>query len=125
PYRPSVAIVLPSAPHGTFDLPRGVPSCQFLPLVIGSPASREGEFDLGLSVGEVKRQWYERQPALCRRPGKPVNLLAMQQQLPDPARLMVRPRALRVLGNVNAMQPYLTISNQSIPISEACSTLPE
>src|SRR5205814_330787 len=95
--------------HGAADLAVGVAAGQVLALVVGALPARQGQFDLHLARAEVESQRDERQAALARLAEEPVDLVAVQQQLAHPTRLVVGPRAVDVLRDVHAVQEDLAV----------------
>src|SRR4051795_2683662 len=105
-------------PCGTFDLASRVAGGQRLPLVVGPLAARQGDLDLRLAVLEVQRQRHKREPTLLRLADQLRDLLAVQQELARPPRLVVGPRPLVVLRDVRVLQPHLAVLDVRIGIDE-------
>src|SRR5258708_12622418 len=115
---------LPSPPQGTIDLPGSVPSRQVMTLIVGPLAAGQSQLDLGLPVFEVQRQRDQGQAALGGRRSQLGELPAVHKQLTGPARLMVGPGALGVLGDVHVVQPHLMVADLAEPVGERGSSRP-
>ena len=94
-------------------------------LVVGPLAAGQAQFDLRLPVFEIQRQRDQRQASLGGRASEPVNLFAMHQQLTCTARLMVGPRAQRVLRNVDVVQPRFAVGDLGKPIDKGRAPGPQ
>src|SRR5690606_33636069 len=103
-----VNLHLLAAAHRAPCLEVVLPLAQRLTLVPLTLASREGDLDLGPPVEEVQRERHDRQALLAHARVQARDLLAVQQELALASRGVVGPRALRVLGDVHALEPRLT-----------------
>src|ERR1022692_2683450 len=116
--RPCPASLLPPPPEGTLHLPGGVPLGQIMTLVVSPLTLGHGQLDLDLAVLKVQLQRHQCQATLRCLTGKPVDFLAVQQQLARAPGLVVCPCPLRVLGDVHAMEPQLTVGELAEPVGE-------
>src|SRR3954447_22456987 len=112
--------------HGAVGLAAVLTLTQGLPLVVVLLAARDADLDLDPAVLEVQRERDDRQPLLARHRRDLLDLVAVQQQLAPPARLVVRPGALGVLGDVALLQPHLArVGHRRERVSERRAARPE
>src|SRR5690348_9046112 len=111
--------------HLAGDLPLGIPFGQVLPLVVGPLAAGQCQLDLHVAAGEVELQRHQGQPALLRPLLQPLDLGLVQQQLSLPPGRVVGPGALRVLGDVHALQPDLALVDRRVPVHQRGAALPQ
>src|SRR5262245_13915833 len=74
----------PGRLHGPVDLPAALGELEILPLVAVLLAPGEAELDLGAAVLEVELRRHERETALPDLAGEPVDLAAVEEELPRP-----------------------------------------
>src|SRR4051794_36878043 len=100
------------------DLAAGVPLGEVGALVVGllAPRGREGGLDLAVLEVQVERD--EGQPALLGLADQLVDLGAVHEHLALAAGGVVGPRALRVLGDVDVLQPHLAAVDAGEPVDE-------
>ena len=89
-------------------------------------AFAQGNHALGhRPIGKVNPQRDERQPPLLGPHCEPMQLPAMQQQLPHPLGRMIPKRRLPILVNLAIDQPQLPILEPRISLLDAASTVPQ
>src|SRR5262249_8282292 len=81
-------------------------------------ASGERELDLDAAVLEVEACPDERQAFLAHLPVQPVDLPAVEEELPGTRRIVVRPVALVVHRDLGAVQPRLAVANVRVGLPE-------
>src|SRR5581483_8293610 len=105
--RPLVALARRSAARlqRALDLALRVAVDERAPLVPHVLAARERELDLDAPVLEVEARRHERQALLAHLAVEAVDLLAVQEQLPRPGRLVVRAVPLVVGRDLRVQEP--------------------
>src|ERR1039457_217761 len=96
---------------------------QVLALVVGPLTAGETEFHLDVPIPEVQRKRDQGQTLLGDLAGQAVNLLAMQQELPDPPGRVVGPGAPDVLRDVHVVQPHLVAGDLREPVRQRRTAL--
>ena len=82
-------------------------------------AAREPQLQLGPALGvEVQPERHDRQALRLRPPEQLVDLRAVQQQLPDPLRLVVEAVRLLERGDVGADEPGLVALDPGIGVRQ-------
>src|SRR5919199_512126 len=87
-------------------------------LVVGLLAAGHADLRLGPVVLEVDAQGHQRIAGALGDPGQMGDLLAMQQQLAPPCRIMVEVAALAVRGDVRVPQPGFAAFNTRIGLAQ-------
>src|SRR6478752_9931682 len=105
-------------PESLLDLAAGIPLREVVPLVVGLLALRQREGGLDLAVLEVQVERDEREPALLDLADQLVDLGPVHEHLALAPRGVVGPGALRVLGDVDVLQPHLPVVDRGEPVDE-------
>src|SRR5205814_2520777 len=95
--------------HRAVGLAAVLPLAQGLALVVGLLAARDTDLDLDPAVLEVHGQRNDGHALLAGLGPDLLDLIAVQQELALAPRLVVRPRALGVLGDVRPLEPDLAV----------------
>src|SRR5690606_22691691 len=91
---------------------------QGLPLVELLLASHQRDLDLGPPLEEVQLERHDRAALLPGLAAELDDLVLVQQELALAARAVIRPRTLRVLGDVHVVQPGLTAGDLDPSLDE-------
>src|SRR6478672_5999160 len=110
------------APGVPLDLAIGIPLGDGLALVVLPLAPGQAQFDLDPAFLEVQGQWNQRDALLPQLARQPADLHPVQQELAGPARRVVGPGALGVLGDVHAPQPDLVVADGRVPVDQGGPT---
>src|SRR5690625_3076962 len=104
--------------HRTLGLTLVLLLAQGVPLVVLLLAAGEGDEDLGTPPDEVQLQRDDRVTLLPALAGELVDLGPVEEELALAAHRVVRPGALAVLGDVDALQPRLAAVDLHPPVDE-------
>src|SRR3954452_6659183 len=110
PHQSSSVHALAAPPHRTSYLALRVPRGEVLALVVVLLTLGQGELDLGVPVVEVDRERHQGETVLAQPALHLADLVTLEQQLAHPARLVVGPGALGVLGDVHAVQEDFAVA---------------
>src|SRR5262245_188212 len=102
-----------------------LPLGEGLPLVVLSLASRERYLDLGFAVLEIERERHQREATLFGFADQSLDFQPVQQELARATRLVIRPGALGVLGDVHAHQPRLAVLDDGIAVDKGSAAGPQ
>src|SRR5579884_1681664 len=105
---------LPPGSELTLHLPLRVARSDVATLVAQLLAARERELHLHLPLPEVEARRHDRVPLLAHLAVHAVDLATVQQQLARPVGIVVRTVALRVLRDVQPVQPRLAVAHLRI-----------
>src|SRR5204863_4839322 len=111
--------------HRALHLPVVLPLQRGLAFLVLSLAPAQAELDLRDAVGEVDAHRDEREPLLLLLADQPLDLSAMQQQLPRAQRIVAALLALLVRRDVHVLEPQLAALDASVRLADRRAALPQ